>query len=45
MMSKSCKIGAELVGTGGLKCIACHTSQLKEDANMPAVDLTEMAER
>ncbi len=39
------KIGAEMVGTGGLNCIACHTFQLKKAANMPAVDLTEMAER
>jgi putative heme-binding domain-containing protein len=39
------KIGAEMVGTGGLNCIVCHTFQLKKAANMPAVDLTEMAER
>ncbi len=39
------KVGAELAGTGGLNCIACHTFQLKQAANMPAVDLTEMAER
>ncbi len=39
------KIGAEMVGTGGLNCIVCHTFQLKQAANMPAVDLTEMAER
>lgn len=38
-------IGAEMVGTGGLNCIVCHTFQLKKAANMPAVDLTEMAER
>lgn len=38
-------VGADLVGTGGLNCIACHTFQLKKAANMPAVDLTEMAER
>ncbi len=37
--------GAEMAGTGGLNCIACHTFQLKQAANMPAVDLTEMAER
>jgi putative heme-binding domain-containing protein len=39
------KVGAEMVGTGGLNCIACHTFQWKKAANMPAVDLTEMAER
>lgn len=39
------KVGAEMVGTGGLNCIACHTFQLKQAANMSAVDLTEMAER
>jgi len=38
-------IGAEMVGTGGLNCIVCHTFQLKKAANMPAVDLTDMAER
>ncbi len=37
--------GAEMVGTGGLNCIACHTFQLTAAANMPGVDLTEMAER
>ncbi|MCA9163002.1 MAG: c-type cytochrome, partial [Planctomycetales bacterium] len=37
--------GTELVGTAGLNCIVCHTFQLKAAANMPAVDLTEMAER
>lgn len=37
--------GHEMAGTGGLNCIACHTFQLKQAANMPAVDLTEMAER
>ena len=39
------KIGTEMVGTGGLNCIVCHTFQLKKAANMPAIDLTEMAER
>lgn len=38
-------VGAEMVGTGGLNCIVCHTFRLKKAANMPAVDLTEMAER
>lgn len=37
--------GVEMAGTGGLNCIVCHTFQLKQAANMPAVDLTEMAER
>ena len=37
--------GHEMVGTGGLNCIACHTFQLKQAANMPAVDLTDMSER
>lgn len=37
--------GAEMVGTGGLNCIVCHTFQLQQAANMPAIDLTEMAER
>ncbi len=37
--------GAEMVGTGGLNCIVCHTFQQQQAANMPAVDLTEMAER
>ncbi len=39
------KVGGEMVGTGGLNCIVCHTFQLKKAANMPAVDLTQMAER
>ena len=37
--------GLEMAGTGGLNCIACHTFQLKRAATMPAVDLTELAER
>ncbi len=37
--------GTELVGTAGLNCIVCHTFQLQQAANMPAVDLTEMSER
>lgn len=37
--------GAKMAGTAGLNCIVCHTFQLKQAANMPAVDLTEMAER
>ncbi len=39
------KIGHELSGTNGLNCIVCHTFQQKRAATMPAVDLTEMAER
>ncbi|XZE54388.1 c-type cytochrome [Planctomycetaceae bacterium SH139] len=37
--------GFQIVGSDGLNCVACHTFQLKEALNMPAVDLTEMAER
>ena len=39
------KIGTDLVGSGGLNCIACHTFQQKPALTMPGVDLTEMAER
>nr|WP_286178206.1 c-type cytochrome [Rhodopirellula sp. JC639] len=39
------KTGHQLVGRGGLNCIACHTFQHKPAQTMPAVDLTEMAER
>ena len=39
------KIGTELVGSGGLNCIACHTFQQKPALTMPALDLTEMADR
>jgi mono/diheme cytochrome c family protein len=39
------KTGHLLAGTDGLNCIACHTFQQKRAATMPAVDLTEMAER
>lgn len=39
------KIGTDLVGQGGLNCVACHTFQQKPAQTMPAVDLTEMAER
>lgn len=39
------KTGTELVGRDGLNCIACHTFQQKPAQTMPAVDLTEMAER
>ncbi len=37
--------GFEMAGTQGLNCIVCHTFQLQPAATMPAVDLTEMAER
>ncbi len=37
--------GFQIVGSDGLNCVACHTFQLKEALNMPAVDLTDMAER
>ncbi len=39
------KVGADLAGSGGLNCIACHTFQQKLSQTMPAVDLTEMAQR
>jgi putative heme-binding domain-containing protein len=39
------QVGTELVGRRGLNCIACHTFQQKPAQTMPAVDLTEMAER
>ena len=35
----------EMVGSGGLNCVACHTFQNKGADTMPALDLTEMAER
>lgn len=39
------KVGTDLVGRGGLNCVACHTFQQKPAQTMPAVDLTEMSER
>ena len=39
------KTATDLVGNQGLNCIACHTFQQKLSPTMPAVDLTEMAER
>ncbi len=39
------KKGLELAGNEGLNCVACHTYQYKISDTMPAVDLTEMAER
>lgn len=35
----------EMIGRSGLNCIACHTFQNKGADTMPALDLTEMAER
>jgi len=37
--------GHQLAGNTGLNCVACHTYQFKVSDTMPAVDLTEMAER
>ncbi len=37
--------GHMLAGTKGLNCAACHTFQYQSADTMPAVDLTEMAER
>ena len=42
---KTRKLGHEIVGNTGLNCVACHTYQYKLSDTMPAVDLTEMAER
>ncbi len=39
------ELGHQLVGNKGLNCVACHTYQYKPSDTMPAVDLTEMAER
>ncbi len=39
------KTGLELAGNQGLNCVACHTYKYKLSDTMPAVDLTEMAER
>ena len=39
------KTASEMVGSQGLNCVACHTFQHKPGQTMPAVDLTEMAER
>ena len=38
-------VGHELAGSSGLNCVACHTFQQKPAQTMPALDLTEMAER
>ena len=39
------KQGLHLVGNKGLNCVACHTHKFQPADTMPAVDLTEMAER
>ena len=39
------KKGLELAGNKGLNCVACHTYKYELSDTMPAVDLTEMAER
>ena len=39
------KEGLHLVGNKGLNCVACHTHKFQAADTMPAVDLTEMAER
>jgi mono/diheme cytochrome c family protein len=39
------KAGVALAGSDGLDCIVCHTFQQKPAQTMPAVDLTEMADR
>lgn len=42
---ESRKTGLQIVGNKGLNCAACHTFQYKLSDTMPAVDLTEMAQR
>lgn len=42
---KARDFGLKLVGNQGLNCVACHTYQYKISDTMPAVDLTEMADR
>jgi putative heme-binding domain-containing protein len=39
------KLATDMIGNQGLNCIACHTFQHKPGQTMPAVDLTEMADR
>ncbi len=39
------KLGLNIAGNKGLNCIACHTYKFELSDTMPAVDLTEMAER
>lgn len=42
---KTREFGLKLAGNQGLNCVACHTYQYKISDTMPAVDLTEMADR
>ena len=42
---KTREAGWKMAGHKGLNCVACHTYQFKISDTMPAVDLTEMAER
>ena len=37
--------GHVIAGNAGLNCVACHTYQFRVSDTMPAVDLTEMAQR
>jgi len=39
------KFGRKLVGTGGLSCVACHTFANFKSLGIPAIDLTQMANR
>lgn len=39
------KTAADIMGSQGLNCVACHTFQHKPGQTMPAVDITEMADR
>lgn len=39
------KAGRQLVGTGGVSCIACHTFAKQKSLGIPAMDLTLMSER
>jgi cytochrome c2 len=39
------KAGRQLVGTGGVSCIACHTFAKQKSLGIPAMDLTLMTQR
>lgn len=39
------KFGRQLVGTGGVSCIACHTFGRQKSLGIPAMDLTLMTKR
>jgi len=39
------KTASDLMGSQGMNCVACHTFQHKPGQTMPAVDITEMADR